>query len=267
MRGLDLERPPRWGIVALLALVLVNAAVFAGMALRPAAEDPYGPTRLAAASAPTPAPAAGTPAPVDAATSPEPASTPVLAVYGDGYAAGNPSGGLGPAGWPAQVAASVGAELSLHAVARAGYAALGVTGEDLPAVVRANPVPDAAVTVLFGSRNDGDESTPAVEANASAAIAAVRQQAPDTVLLVVGPVWSDGDVPAGVVAARDAVRSAAEAAGAEFVDPVAEGWFADVTGLIATDGVSPTDQGHAYLAERIAPAVEAALAGTSGPTA
>jgi hypothetical protein len=265
MRGLDLERPPRWGIIALLALVLVNVAVFAGMALRPAAEDDYGPTRLAAASAPTSAPTAGAPAPADA---PAPASTPVLAVYGDGYAAGNPSGGLGPAGWPAQVAASVGAELSLHAVARAGYVAPGVTGEDLTAAVRANPVPDAAVTVLFGSRNDADESAPAVEANASAAIAAVRQQAPSTTLLVVGPVWSDADVPAGVVAARDAVRSAAQDAGVQFVDPIAERWFADVTGLIAADGVSPTDQGHAYLAEQIGPAVEAALEGTpAGPTA
>jgi hypothetical protein len=243
----------------MVVLVLANVAVFTAMALRPSSGDSYGPTRVAAASSP-----AGEAAPSPVATAPSaapaPVVAPVLAVYGDGYAAGNASGGLGPAGWPVLVADATGAELSLHAVARAGYASVGVTGEDIPAAVRANPVPEAAVTVLFGSRNDAGEAVGTVQANAAAAIAAVLDQAPDTELVVIGPVWSDGNVPAGVIAARDAVRSAAQVARVTFVDPVADEWFADVPGLIAADGVSPTDQGHAYLAQQIEPLVSAALA-------
>lgn len=257
MRGLHLDRPPRWGIVALAVLVVANVALFTLMAFRPAPGDPYGPTRAAASVSPV----AAAPSPDRAAPAAptRPRGTPVLAVYGDGYAAGNSSGGLGPAGWPARVASSAGAQLSLHAVPRAGYASVGATGQDLLQAVQATPVPDATVTVLFGSRNDAGEPVAAVQRNAAAAMAAVRDQAPGTTLLVIGPVWDDGSIPAGVVAARDAVRAAAEAAGVPFVDPLAEGWFARQSNLIAADGVSPTDAGHEYLAGLITPLVAAAL--------
>ncbi|MGY1681912.1 SGNH/GDSL hydrolase family protein [Geodermatophilus sp. SYSU D01176] len=258
MRGLQLERPPRWGIVALVVLVVANVALFALMALRRVPDDPYGATRAAAATSSVSASAPPAPAPQ------EPATPAVVAVYGDGYAAGNSFGGLGAAGWPAQVASRVDARLALHALPQAGYAAVGVTGQNLVQVVQSTPVPGATVTVLFGSRNDGVEPAATVQENATGVIAAVRAQAPGTTILVVGPVWDDGSVPAGVVAASDAVEAAARAAGVRFVDPLTEEWFAGPQpGLIAADGVSPTDAGHAYLAERIAPLVTDAL---DGPT-
>jgi hypothetical protein len=250
--------------VALAVLVLGNVVLFTLMAIRPTPADPYGPTRAAASASPVTA----SPPQEAASTAPgQPLSTPVLAVYGDGYAAGNTSGGLGPAGWPAQVARQTGAALELHAVPQAGYASVGVTGQNLLDVVRTEPVPEAAVTVLFGSRNDTDEPVALVRANAEAAIAAIRAAAPTTTVLVIGPVWDDGNVPASVVAARDAVRAAAQAADVTFIDPVADGWFADQVGLIALDGVSPNDQGHAYLARLMAPVVGAALEGPGRPTA
>jgi hypothetical protein len=263
MRGLHLDRPPRWGIVALVVLVVGNVALFTLMALRPAPADPYGPTRAAASASPVTA----SPPPEQAASVAPAQSrgTPVLAVYGDGYASGNSSGGIGPAGWPARVASQVGAELALHAVPQAGYASVGATGQDLLQAVQAAPVPDAAVTVLFGSRNDAGEPVAVVQQNAAAAIAAVRAQAPSTEVLVVGPVWDDGNVPAGLMQARDAVQAAAAAADVTFVDPVAEGWFAAPAGLIAPDGVSPNDAGHEYLAGLIAPLVGAALAEAAQP--
>lgn len=251
--------------MTLVVLVLGNIALFTLMALRPAPVDLYGSPRVAAVTSSVTANAA--PTQERAAPAPqEPVAAPVLAVYGDGYAAGNESGGLGPAGWPMQVASQTGAQLALHAVAQAGYASVGVTGQNLLDVVQANPVPDAAVTVLFGSRNDADEPVDQVLANAEAAIAAVQAQAPETALVVIGPVWDDGNVPASIVAARDAVQAAAEAAGVTFVDPVAEGWFAGQTGLIAPDGISPNDDGHGYLAGLIAPIVGSALQEGAQPT-
>ena len=43
-------------------------------------------------------------------------------------------------------------------------------------------------------------------------------------------------------------------AGAAFVDPIAERWFVGQPGLIGADGVHPTDAGHEYMADKIAPA-------------
>lgn len=260
MRGLGLERPPGWGIALLVLFTLGNIALFSLLAFRPAPADTYvsnaGSGRASVTTAPAGQKSASNVA--DESAAPQPAEPALLAVYGDGYAAGNESGGLGAAGWPALVAEQTGMRLMLNAVPQAGYASVGATGQTLRDVVLASPVTDATVTVLFGSRNDSDEDAAQVRANAAEAIATVQTRAPQSTVLVIGPVWDDPAAPAGVLAARDAVQAAAAEAGVTFVDPLAVGWFAEPAGLIAGDGVSPTDEGHAYLAGQIAPAVRAA---------
>lgn len=246
-------------MVVLVVLVVANIAVFGYLGLRgqPATESGAGEVAAAtgAAAAPTTAEA-----PADPATTVEvPAQPAVLAVYGDGYAAGNEQGGLGEAGWPALVAQRTGATLALHATTQVGYATPGPTGEDLLQVVTANPEPGATVTVLFGSRNDRYAAAAAVQANVAQAIAAVQSSAPATTVVVVGPVWDDAAPPPGVLDARDAVAAAAGASAVAFVDPLADGWFGSGQGLIAADGVSPTDAGHQYLAGMIEPVVQSAL--------
>jgi hypothetical protein len=259
MRERWLDCPPRWGILALVVLVAGNVALFTLLGLRSAPADPHaGSTRAAAATSPAAVVEAPPAAPVP------PSAPPVLAVYGDGYAAGNEAGGIGEAGWPAIVAVRTGARLALSAASRAGYASVGVTGQDYLGLLREGPVGDATVTLLFGSRNDANAAVAQVGANAAEAISEARRHAPGTVVVVIGPAWDDADVPAGVLAIRDAVAEAARQAGATFVDPLAEGWFAEnAPGLIGADGVSPTDAGHGYLADRIAPIVEQALAGSA----
>ncbi len=195
------------------------------------------------------------------APQPAPAPGPVLAVYGDGYAAGNGEGGQGPTGWPALVAERTGARLELHAASQAGYASLSPAGQDYADLVRDAPVADATVTLLFGSRNDADESLAAVQQNVRLVISAAQEATASDTLIVIGPVWSSADVPAGLLAVRDAMRDAADAAGVHFVDPLAENWFAQPRGLISVDGVSPNDAGHAHLADLVEPVVVAALAG------
>ncbi|MGY1914963.1 SGNH/GDSL hydrolase family protein [Blastococcus sp. SYSU DS0973] len=259
---LGLERPPRWGIITLVALVVVNAALLTYLALRPAPEDPFAGRSAPAGQASEVSPDT----PSDGAASPAPASTeepPVLAVYGDGYSTGSDLGGRGAAGWPALVAERSGADLQLNAVSMAGFARAGVTGQDFADIAAASPVPEADVTVVFGSRNDLGSSSAAVGAGAAEAFASIRTAAADTELVVVGPAWSSAAVPADLYLLRDAVEDAAIAAGATFVDPLADDWFAAPSGLIAADGISPTDAGHRYLAERIAPAVEQALEATT----
>jgi lysophospholipase L1-like esterase len=55
------------------------------------------------------------------------------------------------------------------------------------------------------------------------------------------------------------VSAAAAAAGATFVDPLADRWFVGHPELIGADHVHPTDAGHAYMAGLIRPAIEKAL--------
>jgi lysophospholipase L1-like esterase len=259
MRGLGLERPPRWGVALLIALVVGNIALFSFLGLRSAPEDPgTARTQTAADQAPVTPQSAAPSSPSAAAPTSSPVERPVLAVYGDGYAAGNALGGRGPAGWPALVAQQVGADLALNAAPQAGYAAVGTTGQDYVDLVEASPVAAADVTVVFGSRNDGDESAGTVTANAAAVFRDIRAAAPETTILVVGPVWSGGTPPAGVQAANAALAAAADAAGVTYVDALEARWFADGQG-IAADGVSPTDAGHANLAGLIAPLVSDAL--------
>ena len=260
MRGLGLERPPRWGIALLIALVAGNIALFGFLALRPDPEDPYAGRAAPAADQSPVTDAAALPSTEAPSSAPAAETTvsPVLAVYGDGYASGNTLGGQGAAGWPALVAQQTGAELRLNAVSQAGYASLSTTGQTYLDLVQASPVPDADVTVVFGSRNDDGESVSEVAANAAEVFSAIQASAPDTTLVVIGPVWSDAAPTAGVLAANDAVEQAAAAAGVTFVDALEAGWFATGEG-IAPDGISPTDAGNTYLADLVAPVVTDAL--------
>lgn len=254
MRGM--ERPPGWAQVLLVALVLGNAALFTylftiGTEAMGRNVEPRATERAEPSAAPPIAPPSDVPSP----------PAPVLAVYGDGYTAGSDLGGAGARSWPALVAEELGMDLRVHAVSMAGYAATGVTGETFAQLVLSNAVPDADVVVIFGSRNDRGAEPELVRQEANNTLAAIRANSPDAVIIAVGPAWSNATLPSDLALLSTAVDRAAAAAGATYVDPLGESWFSepDEGGLIAVDGVSPTDAGHAYLAGLIEPRVRAAL--------
>jgi hypothetical protein len=263
MRGI--ERPPGWASAVLAVLVLVNLGVVGYLFLgsdEPAAAGTAA--RVSGTTAATASPAstaAASPVPASPSTSaPSDSETPVtLVVYGDGYSAGNEVGGRADAGWPARVAAATGTELRLAAVPQAGYASAGVDGRSFLDLVTGEDAP-ASVTVVFGSRNDLGHEPADVRAGAEATFGAIEDADPGTVLMVIGPAWSDGWPPEQLTAIGDEVAAAAQEAGAVYVDPLAEGWFAEPAGRIGPDGVSPTDGGHAYLAGLIGPTVAEAVA-------
>ena len=91
------------------------------------------------------------------------------------------------------------------------------------------------------------------------AFAQAHRIAPRANLLVIGPPWPSADVPPAVLQIRDVLRFTAGMAGATFIDPIAEGWFVGRPDLIGADGERPTDAGHTYMAERIAPLISAQL--------
>ncbi len=188
-----------------------------------------------------------------------------IAVVGDSYTTGSDQGGNGPQGWAPQVWQA----LSDHGIAvtptvaaegGAGYCTRGNRGsvfEDL--TVRAVK-PNDALVVFFGSRNDMKVEPTRLSIAMYGTLSLARQIARSAKMLVIGPPWPTADPPPEVLRIRDVLSYQAQLAGATFVDPIAARWFVGRPELIGQDGVHPTDAGHTYMAEKIAPLIGTQLA-------
>lgn len=188
-----------------------------------------------------------------------------VAVIGDSFTSGSSEGGVGPNGWPALARKSLGDEnididIRYAPEGGAGYAAVGnyggVFGDQVDAVVGIA----SDLVVFFGSTNDGVAPPDELRTAVGDDLARAKALAPNAKLLVIGPTWPTPEPPAEMVGARDILRDQATAAGAVFVDPLAERWIAEAPQMIGGDGIHPTDEGHKYLAEKIAPVIARALA-------
>lgn len=238
------ERPPLWAVIAMV----ISAAALAVLL----------PLSLNRTSPAASAPAVTDEAPTSAAAEPR-----RVLVVGDSYTAGSDMGGNGASGWPALVRADLAAkgrpvEVTLAAAGGSGYITVGPNGGSFVQLAEGAGGP-ADLVVVFGSRNDPGDAA-AVGAAAAQTYERVKAQSPDAALLVIGPPWVDGDPPADMLANRDAIRGAATAAGATFIDPLADGWFdGRYSALIGSDGIHPTDEGHRHLADLIGPHIEGLL--------
>lgn len=206
-------------------------------------------------------PTAGATSAAPSAAAEEAAEPLRILVVGEGFTATDAAAG-GP-GWPELVRSDLAATgrpvtLTVATADRAGYAEPDPGGATFPGLAQ-GAGSGFDLVLFFGSRNDiaaaGD-----VRAAAEAAFALARVASPDAGLVVIGPAWAGGP-PGYIVTNRDALAAAAVPAGALFLDPLAEGWFTGPAAeLAAPDGVHVTAEGHRYLADRIRPVVEGALA-------
>ena len=183
-----------------------------------------------------------------------------IAVIGDSYTTGTNEGGLGPRAWPTlawRTLAGRGLQVTADVVAEggAGYVARGNLGGIFADLTSRAVQPDDSLVVFFGSRNDKDSDPVAIASMCRDALAQAQRTAPSARLLVIGPPWPTADVPPNVLRIRDILKAAAANVGAAFFDPIAAGWFVGRPDLIGVDGVHPTDAGHAYMADRIAPLI------------
>lgn len=187
-----------------------------------------------------------------------------IAVIGDSYTAGFGDAGNGPRSWIAQAwkllaRRGVDVQADVAAEGGAGYGQPGNHGsvfQDLTArAVRRNDV----LVVFFGSRNDQPVNPAQFPGMAASAFHLARFVAPDARVLVIGPPWPSATPPPAVLTIRNSLRAQAAAIGATFIDPIDAGWFVGRPDLIGHDGVHPTDAGHAYMAEKIAPLIYSQL--------
>lgn len=201
-------------------------------------------------------------APYDATSAGAPVTR--VAIVGDSYTNGTAIGGQGPNAWPVrawktlaqqglQVASDVAAE------GRAGYGVRGDQGNQFGELTARAVKPDDALVLFYGSRNDQGVDPNVLSGLVYNAFSMAHAIAPAARLLVIGPPWPTADVPPAILQVRDILAFQSMLAGATFVDPIAQRWFVDRPDLIGQDGVHPTDAGHAYMADKIAPLIGAAL--------
>jgi lysophospholipase L1-like esterase len=187
-----------------------------------------------------------------------------IAIVSDSYTTGTNEGGLGPRNWTArawQTLARQGTPITadVQAEGGAGYGTRGNEGSVFEDLTSRAVTKDDKLVVFFGSRNDQGVDPARLSILAYGTFQLARSIAPKARILVIGPPWPTADPPDDVLKIRDALNYEAGVAGAVFIDPIAAGWFVGRPGLIGADGVHPTDAGHALMAEKIAPLIDAQL--------
>lgn len=187
-----------------------------------------------------------------------------LALISDSYTTGTDEGGQGSSGWPTRAwqllaASGVAVAPDVSAESGAGYNTRGDQGSTFADLTRGAVTAEDGLVVFFGSRNDQHADPALLTMMVYATLDRARSAAPHARLLIIGPAWPSADPPASILRIRDILRYQAGIANATFVDPIAAGWFVGRPELIGSDGVHPTDAGHQYLADLIAPLIAGQL--------
>ena len=242
----------KWQVAGLVVLAVAASAAVGAAVLRPEGTPPVPAEVSAAYENKTTAPVAAV------------ADKTLITVIGDSYVGGSNMGGNGINNWTALITADLpnpkNIDLNKAGLGGSGYVTRGPTGKVFEEAAAAALGPNTDVVVFFGSINDGSASGAKVGSAAAQTFATAKEAAPKAKLLVFGPAWTNENVPAEMLAVRDAVKRSAQAAGATWVDPIGERWFFDRTALIGADKTHPTDEGHAYMEKQILPHLKKVLA-------
>lgn len=187
-----------------------------------------------------------------------------VGVIGDSYTSGSPEGGHGPHSWIELVKTQLkteGVDIALNsgAVGASGYVSpghfqAGVFADQVGRVVGSND----RLVVIFGSRNDAKVPAEQLAPAVHTALTKVREKAPNAKILLISPAWSAWNTyepSVDMLKVRDVLESESAAFGATLLDPITDRWFADRPDLIGADNVHPTDEGHVYMAGKIAPVI------------
>lgn len=215
--------------------------------------------------------AGASPAPSAAAPQTSRSPVPNVDIIGDSYVGGSDEGGYGAANWTKIVGSRFYAEshpvdMNVTAVPGGGYLVRGPDKLTFAEAASTSLRSTADLVLVFGSRNDGKQDATTMAAAATDLYNKIHERAPQAKVIVVGPAWVNENVPENITSNSQAMSGAASAAGAEFVNPLSEGWFFGADSkLIGADGVHPTDAGHQYMAEKMYGLISKTLATMATP--
>lgn len=227
---------PAWGM-GLVAAALAACGVIA------ATNQPEPPTTVAA-------PVSGDATPTTTLDQALDSGKTYALFIGDSYSAGK--GSSDPAyRWTTLVSLKMGWVENNLALGGTGYVATsGMDGCGLEycaaydEVIAQNVQAKPDVVVISGGRNDGDRLD---EGSVEKTILDATQQWPDARILVTSPLWDDDEAPRWFDESLSAVRDAVAATQVSHLD-LGQPLF-DRSDYIISDGVHPSDAGHAAIAE------------------
>lgn len=240
------QETPRNKEIANAAIIGTSALLVAGLGLVAVQNDQAQARNAGSSSTYTP--------PVEAPT----VERPDLALFiGDSYTAG---AGIHDHDehWPALVADEQGWVPNVVANGGTGYGHVidgpksqDACGEDYCPnyleVIEAYQDVTPQVVVIAGGRNDWATPLDRFAEEVDAVLAAATEKFPNATLYVVNPVWDNRDGPDDFSERISVVEEAAKAADVEYVNLGLP--LDDKPELIQEDGVHPTKEGHAVLAD------------------
>ncbi|MBW8485352.1 SGNH/GDSL hydrolase family protein [Actinomadura parmotrematis] len=198
-----------------------------------------------------------------------PRRTPLVYALGDSYTVGVQGGATRATAFPAEAARRLGWRLVAAGHAGTGFVGTGRIGKPFATLFQEQlawrDAPD--LVIVSGGHNDVWYRPARVERSARSLLDTVRRRWPGVPLVLVGPLWG-GDPGRKALAVRDLLGRVAAAAGATFLDPLAERWITgdrrkgtgNAPAYIRSDGTHPNAAGNAYLAGRFAADLRAAPA-------
>ena len=171
---------------------------------------------------------------------------------GDSYTSGWRGVGEGADGWPAILGAARGWHVHDLAVAGTGYVYPGWTapiGSQVGAAIGLKP----GVVFVAGGHNDEELAPSRAAVAADLVLDRLRAGLPHAVIVVIGPIWPQGDrYRPALVTLRNHLRAKAAAIGALFIDPIAASWLAGANArYIGPDGTHPTASGYRRIARLV----------------
>ncbi|KQR24195.1 hypothetical protein ASF79_02975 [Agreia sp. Leaf335] len=184
---------------------------------------------------------------------------PLVVFIGNSFTGGSAMDTGGIARYPSLLSAKLGFPYMTLTADGSGYASAGTDSRTFLSLAKKVPK-NASVVVVLGSDDDADNTAAEIRAGAAETYARIHDQAPAAVILAVASPWGETPTPKGITTARNAVRDAALQDGNAFVDTITDKWLiAGPAGQVGSDGVHPTDVGHAEMAKYLAPALSRLL--------
>lgn len=184
---------------------------------------------------------------------------PLVVFIGNSFTGGSAMDTGGIARYPSLLSAKLGFPYMTLTADGSGYASAGTDSRTFLSLAKKVPK-NASVVVVLGSDDDADNTAAEIRAGAAETYARIHDQAPAAVVLAVASPWGETPTPKGITTARNAVRDAALQDGNAFVDTITDKWLiAGPAGQVGSDGVHPTDVGHAEMAKYLAPALSRLL--------
>lgn len=222
-------------------------------------------TSIALAS-PTPPPPASSKAAEYLATPHVKAEPSIIVAIGDSYTGGSNAGGSTgtPSNWVVAAANTLRkGGMDILQVERglggSGYVNRGPIGKVFGDMVADNLHPETDAVVFFGSINDQAQPIDEVRAAVDKTWTRAEKAAPNAKFIAIAPAWMRPDTPDDILAIRDVIKELAAKHKFDFIDPNEERWFQDRQDLIAPGNIHPTNEGHRFMAEKIAPHLKKAL--------